>query len=311
MRNRYARCKIFGVDDALLGAGTSFLGGIVNNLMASGRQEDASQQNLFNAMQMGNFNAQQAQVARDWTQNQADITRNFNAQQARETRDWSAAMSNSAYQRTMSDMRSAGLNPILAYRQGQSGTPSAATASASSPSGASASGPGPGGVSPAQTFDIVGPALNTAMAMTRVANETKQTDAQVALLNAQKATEEKRPGYVGAQTDTERRRPGEVEARTGLDMARSRTEQQEAIIRENQAKKAAIEQELWQNGAAKILYQSGLIGQSVDQVRKPVTGTLDSVSDFLGRGRKTTTTTESSKQRGPNFEDIWSRTTRE
>lgn len=36
-------------------------------------------------------------------------------------------MSNSSYQRAMKDMRSAGLNPILAYKQGGAGTPGGAT----------------------------------------------------------------------------------------------------------------------------------------------------------------------------------------
>lgn len=43
---------------------------------------------------------------------------------ARENRDWSQMMSNTAYQRATTDMRAAGLNPMLAYAQGGAGTPS-------------------------------------------------------------------------------------------------------------------------------------------------------------------------------------------
>lgn len=44
-------------------------------------------------------------------------------QAARSQRRWSEYMSNTSYQRGMADMRLAGLNPILAYKQGGASTP--------------------------------------------------------------------------------------------------------------------------------------------------------------------------------------------
>lgn len=60
------------------------------------------------------------------------ISNAFSASEAQKSRDFSERMSSTAYQRAMSDMRAAGLNPALAISQGGASTPSSASASASS-----------------------------------------------------------------------------------------------------------------------------------------------------------------------------------
>ncbi|AXH77859.1 MAG: DNA pilot protein [Microviridae sp.] len=68
------------------------------------------------------------------TAHQADLSRNFDAEQALQNRQFQESLSNTAYQRATADMRSAGLNPMLAYSQGGASTPGGSMASSPTPS---------------------------------------------------------------------------------------------------------------------------------------------------------------------------------
>lgn len=75
---------------------------------------------------------QAAQTAMDFEQSSADKAMKFEADQAQIQRDWYNNLSSTAHQREVSDLRAAGLNPILSANAGAA---SAATGVASGFSG--------------------------------------------------------------------------------------------------------------------------------------------------------------------------------
>lgn len=136
---------------------------------AADAQNATNQQNVALAREQMDFNAQQAQLNRDFQSGQQLNSQQYNSAQAAESRQWQENMSNTQYQRAVGDMEAAGINPMLAVSQGGAGTPSGATASAGMASGSQASA---GGLARVESALAAG--INTAYQAKQVENADKQ-----------------------------------------------------------------------------------------------------------------------------------------
>lgn len=163
---------LFGTSAKELTAGTmSYKGGKeARDLQIAQAMNQMAFQEASSARQFGRI--------QDLSQLQYDRTRDL----ATTAYERSKFLSDTAYQRAMRDMKLAGLNPILAYKQGGASTPSIGMGSV----GLGSPGLQAGAMAPVQ--DIMTPAIKTATDVARTQAQVKQMN-QAILESKQKVKE--------------------------------------------------------------------------------------------------------------------------
>lgn len=230
------------------------IGTLFSSILGYMGQEETNEQNYAQFQQANTFNEQEAlkqrqfnsaesALYRDFGSEEARINRAFQESQAATQTQFQERMSSTAYQRAVKDMQAAGLNPMLAYRQGSSSTPAGASGSGSMATGSAASGASASSSQPIPMQNAWAGALSGAAQAAQIENVQAQTERTRQETKNLGAEEPYKRGLVGEQEVRIRKLREEAEnlsARTGLTDWQAKLVQQEIrnAVEKNQQIKA-------------------------------------------------------------------------
>lgn len=162
------------------------VGGLISGVGSMIGQQQTNAQNMAAQGAQYYYNAQLQQQAQEVNREMASTAFDRSQQQLKEVEDYNSRMANTAFQRMTSDMKAAGLNPILGISSGGSPSP---TVTASAPA---APGSPSGGVGMPQMQSALGAGISSALqgsklfgALQAQGLENENTKKQGSLIDAQ------------------------------------------------------------------------------------------------------------------------------
>jgi hypothetical protein len=241
-----------GLLGSIIGGGASILGGILGN------SSNAAATGATNAMQM---------------------------QLAQQQMSFQERMSNTAYQRATTDMRAAGINPMLAVTQGGASTPTGAMASLTAPhfdnvaaGAASSAASAASAIAQSANIGLTKQKTNESQATTRLNDAAALKAGQETVTSAEVAKQVQAQREKTSGVDTEKTKADTTAARASAGLSGAQAANaaiQSGVIRANvtsaeaEAKRKTLEAEDYRRSGG------GVVGDAMTDVHRTISGLGD------------------------------------